>query len=412
MFDSEKDDNELLFGVVSVVNQKLSEQISVASRRGIEQSAKKGNYTGSFAPYGYKKTVIHGRKTLQVDDEAAEVVKLIYNLYINHQMGEKSIVNYLNSPEKAILSPKCKAWGITTIQRILQNEAYTGRNVFSKYTRVIEYNDLDNMSNRSKKLVQRSKDCWIRSENKTHEQIIDDSTYHKAQEIRLTRGKGIPGGHKRPVNVFSKLIYCKLCGSALVTMSIKARIGKRYYYLICSKRRRQGATSCDNNKWIPYHEFRDELIGWIEEQIGERIDIETGTNYLITQLTQHEHSEKKMENKINKIKNQIEKNREMIFKLRRQNMNHLINDEQFNFEKMTYEKEITELEVKLTLLQTEISITDNLSEDKVKIISEIEKLTKFSSMDEVEKVRFILSKLISKIFVDQEGNVDVYTLLG
>ncbi|MEJ9209841.1 recombinase family protein, partial [Paenibacillus larvae] len=126
-YDSQIEDNEMLFGIVSVVNQKLSEQISVASKRGIKQSAAKGNFIGNIAPYGYQKVNIQGRKTLIVDIEKAKVVREIFDLYVNKKMGEKEITKHLN--ENAIPSAKGGTWGITSVQRILQNEIYTGYNV-------------------------------------------------------------------------------------------------------------------------------------------------------------------------------------------------------------------------------------------------------------------------------------------
>ncbi|MCG4788516.1 recombinase family protein, partial [Roseburia faecis] len=74
--------------------------------------------------------------------------------------------------------------GITTIQRILTNEVYTGQNVFGKYEVKKVYNDINNMSDRSRKQVQRDKTRWERSTEQTHEAIIDKETFGLAQEIR------------------------------------------------------------------------------------------------------------------------------------------------------------------------------------------------------------------------------------
>lgn len=157
LYDSGKDDNEMLFSIVSIVNQKQSEQLGIASRRGIRQSALKGNYIGSIAPYGYIKTVIEGRKTLIIDDERSNIVKKIFDMYVNKSMGEKTITNYLNGGGgKSIPIPSYRGgtWGLTSVQRILQNEIYTGTNVFGKYTIKKVYDDITDMSNRRRVLVQ------------------------------------------------------------------------------------------------------------------------------------------------------------------------------------------------------------------------------------------------------------------
>ncbi len=411
-FDSEKDD-DFFWDLYFMMAQKRSEEISVSSRRGIEKSAQRGNFTASFAPYGYKKAVIGGRKTLVIDEEAAEVVRLIFNLYVSEKMGEKKIVDYLNSPEVGIPSPKKRgAWGITTVQKILQNEAYAGSNVFSKYTNVVHFNDMENVQDRSKKLVQRNKKDWLRTVEKTHEPIIDDSLFQRAQEIRRIRGGGCRGGHRKPVNVFAKIIFCKHCGSAMVTMSSKVSNGKRYYYLICSRRRREGVAGCENGKWIPYQEMRDELIGWVERRIREQLDVEAGTDDVINHIKEHENPAKSTENEIKKIKKQIEQNRELMFKLRRQNMIGDLDDAQFKYEKGIYEKEIAELESKLEKMQEVVARQKDYEEDRAKIKAAVNELTNLDTYDEVEKVRVTLSKLITEIIVDNDGNIDVYTLLG
>lgn len=412
LYDTATDSNELLFGIVSAVNQKLSEQISVSSRRGLQQSALKGNFTGSFAPYGYKKAEIDGRKTLVIDEEAAKVVRMIFDMYVNHKMGEKAIVNYLNSPEVAIPSPKLKGvWGITTIQRILQNEAYMGYNVFSKYTNTVHYNDLNNLQDRRKKMVQQEKKKWQRTDFKTHEAIIDEDVFERAKELRQLRGGGTRGSHKQPVNVFRKIIFCKHCGSAMVTMSSTVR-GNKYQYLMCSRRRRAGVAGCENGKWVPYQEMRDELIGWVGKKISEQLDIESCADSVISHMKSQEKKAKSTEKEIKKIQKQIEQNRELLFKLRRLHLLGDLDDAQYNFDKGMYEKEIADLEAKLEKIQGESVRQKDYDEERSRIKAAVNELTTFSNYEEVDKVRAILGKLITQIIVDSEGNIDVFTLLG
>ncbi|MDQ0660609.1 recombinase family protein [Paenibacillus sp. W2I17] len=412
LYDTAKGDNDLMFNVVSAVNQKMSEQTSTASRRGIQQSALKGNFTGSFAPYGYEKANIDGRKTLVIDQEAAEVVKMIFDLYVNRKMGEKAIVNYLNSPEVAIPSPRQKgAWGITTIQRILQNEVYMGFNVFSKYKKIIHYDDHKNLQDRRKKMVQQDKEKWLRTDFKTHEAIIEEDLFNRVKEVRRLRSGGTRGSHKQPVNVFRKIIFCKHCGSAMVTMSSKMR-GKKYQYLMCSRRRRTGVTGCENGKWVPYQEMRDELIAWVGKKISEQLNVDSYTDSVINQLKSQENKKKNSENEIKKIQKQIEQNRELLFKLRKLYMLEELDDVQYKYDKDKYETKIAELEEKLEKIQSESIQQKDYEQERLRIQDALNELITFSNYEEVEKVRAVLSKLIKNITVDSEGNIDVYSLLG
>lgn len=99
-----------------------------------------GEYIAPFAPYGYIKDP-EDRHALVVDPEAAEVVKLIFSLFLGG-MRKSAIVLYLN--ERGVLSPSeykrskgmvyktqlangGKAmWGTRVINNILTHPLYTG----------------------------------------------------------------------------------------------------------------------------------------------------------------------------------------------------------------------------------------------------------------------------------------------
>ncbi|GIQ63979.1 hypothetical protein PACILC2_25470 [Paenibacillus cisolokensis] len=173
-------------------------------------------------------------------------------------MGEKAIVTYLN--HKGIPSPKGGVWGVTTVQRILQNEAYIGKNRSSKYETKKIYTNVNDTSERKKVLVQKPKSEW-RYANKiiTHQAIIDEDTFQLAQMLRLERGGGERGGIRQKINVFAGMITCAHCGSSMVSMKSKSKKtdenGREYRYLVCSRRRRQGEAGCINDFGYPTIRF-------------------------------------------------------------------------------------------------------------------------------------------------------------
>jgi site-specific DNA recombinase len=416
-YDSAVDkEDELKFQVISAVNQKLSQQISIASRRGIRQSAKKGNFTGSIAPFGYVKEQIEvngkTKKTLVIDKEKAKIVRLIFHLYVNEKMGEKAIVNFLN--EENIQSPKDGVWGITSVQRILQNEAYTGFNVFNKYELKKIYHNLDDMTDRGKKLVQKDKGSWEKNEEKDWEAIIAVTLYEKAQKIRLERGGGARGGVRNKVNPFIGLVFCRHCGSSMI--STPSKNGKKkngekqlYRYMICSARRRQGKAGCSNNLWIPYNDFKAVIFSYISEALEEMVNIdEMVENHSIplrsTQRVNFEKAKKKLEKK-------IQDHRKFLFEIRKQKMAGGMDEEQYDFEKEIYEKGIAEYQRQLQKLIEETKASSDLSGVKVEVKDALLKLTSLDYED-VDTVSILLKRLIDKIIIDQNGALEVYTPLG
>ncbi|MGN0663929.1 MAG: recombinase family protein, partial [Negativibacillus sp.] len=67
--------------------------------RGLLLSVQQGNYVGSVPPYGYDKTfVMDGKRkcpTLKINEEQADFVRMIFDLYVNHNMGPTAIAHQL-----------------------------------------------------------------------------------------------------------------------------------------------------------------------------------------------------------------------------------------------------------------------------------------------------------------------------
>ena len=72
-------------------------------------------------PYGYR---IGKNRRLEVHEEEAETVKLIYTLYTQNNLGIRLIVRRLN--ETGIPTRKGGAWSLVTVRDILRNRAYLG----------------------------------------------------------------------------------------------------------------------------------------------------------------------------------------------------------------------------------------------------------------------------------------------
>lgn len=409
-YDSGIDQDEFKFQIFSAVNQKQSEMISLSSRRGIRQSAMKGNFTGSIPPYGYKKAVINGRKTLVPDENESKIVREIFELYTAHKLGEKAIVKVLN--ERFIPSPKGGVWGITTIQRILQNEAYTGVNVFSKYE-TIKVHSLTDLHDRRKKLVQRNKTDWERSAiGQTHEAIIEPEVFRAAQEIRLKRGGGRRGGIRNRKNIFAGLIFCEHCGASMVSMKSKSSRsrsnGKEYRYLICSRRRRQGDAGCQNDYWLPYEEFRDTLLADLSEQLSAITSVDElfEKHQGLIQNDCHDH-----EKEISEINAKIKRYREVIFSLRKELVDGRIDQKQMEFEKQQFEKEIRQWELRLAEKRENQQKRESIFRLYQEVREALDDLLELNYDDDedFDELHLILRKLVERITVSREGEVVIRT---
>jgi len=410
-YDSLVDKDELKFTLYTLIAQQQAEQISLSTRRGKRMAGERGNFTGAIAPYGYDKYINEkGLKSLKPNDKA-QYVKLIFDLYVNGSMGEKNITSYLN--EQGIPSPKGGLWGITTIQSILKNEAYTGRNVYNKYEVKKAYDDPSNVNDRKKRQYQRDKEKWLRNEEKNWEGIIDDKIFTKATEIRQERGGGKRGGVRNKVNLFAGFIKCGHCGSSMVCLKSKngrnLKDGRVYRHLVCSRRRRLGELGCDNNLWLPYFDFRDAIIEEVSINLRNQIDIEQ----VLEESKDHKVSFPTHD--INKERTTLEKqldiNRKLLFELRKQKMMEEIDEEQYQYEKGMYEAEIKKINTSLTQVEkkeTQHSNEELLHEEVRKALEELANL----SYDNFDEMHLVLKKIMEKIVIFSDGNVEVFTPLG
>ena len=91
---------------------------------GRERSCLDGWFIGQSPPYGYDKiSVMDGKRrryTLAVNEEKANVVRMIFDMYVNQDMGYQSICNTLDS--LGIAPPLTKYWSPPTIRTLLLNE--------------------------------------------------------------------------------------------------------------------------------------------------------------------------------------------------------------------------------------------------------------------------------------------------
>lgn len=91
--DSSKDAGKLMISVLSAVAEIERENIRAQTMEGRLQKAKEGKWNGGFAPYGYK--LVDGK--LEINEEEAFAIRIIFDKYVNTNMGANSIAKYLDN---------------------------------------------------------------------------------------------------------------------------------------------------------------------------------------------------------------------------------------------------------------------------------------------------------------------------
>ena len=174
--------------------------------RGRTSAIKRGCYISVIPPYGFDKAMVGKDHTL-VPNENADIVRLIFDLYVNQDKTFYMIAKYLN--QMNIPAPLGGIWRHDTIRVIIKNVHYIGQVSFNKVkkTTVIE-----NGEKVVKRLTQ-PPEAVIIAEGK-HPAIIDAALFQRAQEKRNSEPR-----KKRDMtlyNVFSGLLFCAKCGRSIM----------------------------------------------------------------------------------------------------------------------------------------------------------------------------------------------------
>ena len=228
--------------IKSLVDEWYLEDTSDRIKSALHARMKDGLFIGSFAPYGYARHP-NNINRLIVDEEAADIVRLIFRLFVCENMGKTNIARYLNNAGipnpsaykeskgiKKNMSSRSNnsIWRYGTVSNILSNEVYIGNLVQHKYK---------NPTYHAKHSIPCSKNEYIKVEG-THEPIIDLDLWNISQKMLKQREKpfsaicdGDPAMH--PKNLFSSKLCCLYCGYHLTT-GINTKNGKKTRYYRCA----------------------------------------------------------------------------------------------------------------------------------------------------------------------------------
>lgn len=231
-----------------------NKELKIITRRlqgGRIRSVKDGNYIGVRPPYGYQIKKEGRDRVLVPHPEQADVVKLIFELYANGDMGANKIANELNRMGKVTYSGK--PWESSTVLNIIKNEVYIGRLQWKKKE---SKKSKDPEKRRDTKT--RPREEWIDVEGK-HEPLVSKEIFDKAQAI--LKGKYHVPYHiiNGITNPLAGLIKCDICGASMV---YRPYSHQKYPHLMCYN------PKCPNKSARFEYVERDIINGleaWIEE---------------------------------------------------------------------------------------------------------------------------------------------------
>jgi len=125
-YDPNNEFDEEYFEFSLFMSRREYKTIKRRMQAGRVASIKEGNYIGTNPPYGYRKISPAPKvRTLEIVEEEAAVVRMIFELYLKDGIGAKAIATRLNALQ--ILPQKSEKWEAVSIRKILRNPVYAGK---------------------------------------------------------------------------------------------------------------------------------------------------------------------------------------------------------------------------------------------------------------------------------------------
>ncbi len=395
--DSSKGLNDFL-PIQDWFNEMHAKNTSQKVRAVLKNKGESGISLANNVPYGYKKDENDKRKWL-VDETSAEVVKEIFNLFIQGH-GTFEIARILR--ERKVLTPSeynasistnsnnqeyQYKWCGTTVAGILDRQEYIGDTVnFKSTTRSYKDKTRVNLPKEDRKIFKN-----------THEPIIDEYTWNIAKQLRNNRKKRAKSGKK---SIFSGLLFCYDCGKKMYFQSPVVDLRNKDHYRCSSYK--HDTSACTSHyisddalqsivlenvqRVISYMKYYEDLF--IQEQLQKSTQDE------LKQISKNKKELEKAKNRVIEIDN-------LFMHIYEDNVSGKITDDRFRNLSFNYDKEQQELKAKIEQLSKDIENTEKKDTDITQFISNVKKFTEITKLSPE-----ILNELIEKIVIHQQEKVN------
>ena len=377
-------DGELLLVVLSSVAQQEVENISSNVKKGLKMKMQRGELVGFQGCLGYD--YHKDTKSISVNEKEAEIVRYIFNRYIEGA-GCTVIGNELEN-----LGYKTKygssKWVQSTVIGIIKNEKYKGDLLLGKTFTVdpISKRRLENFGEEDK--------FYIRDH---HEPIISEEIFEEAQKIlakRNTNRNVHQEGQKR--NKFSRkyafscMIKCGFCGGTLTRRNWHSSSAYTKTIWQCVTATKHGKRHCPHCKGISEEVIENAFVKSYQLLCTDQQEIVDEFLQKVEGILNDDTSLKRLP-KIGKEMADLHRRKEKLLDLRLDN----------NIDRDIYEKKNQELSDQLKKLQEEQERLMELSRNQDNTRTRLREFRKVLGSGEILESfdRVVFESVVEKIVI-------------
>ena len=386
---------------LNIINEWYAKDTSKKIRAVFKSKGESGKPLSTNAPYGYMKDP-NDKFHWIIDEEAAEVVKEIFNLCISGY-GTCQIAKILQ--DRGIDSPcahsiKCGRpsashgskitddtyWNGGTIYKILDNIEYLGHTVNFKTFK---------KSYKVKKTIKNDPSKYMIFEN-THEPIITQEVFDAVKRIRMGRRRRSNFAEKP---LFDGLVFCSDCGHKMYQVRGK-KIPRNEEYLVCGRYSKYKECSSHSIRNVVHEEIvlhdLNRVLSFASNHEKEFIELVTSSTQAELDKTARQ-AKREYESAMARI-NKLDS---IIQKLYEDNLEGKISDERFQKMTESYELEQKNLQARVKEIETQLSSIAEQKANTTSFISTVKSCTEVKELD-AKTLRIFIEKII----VHQKEKID------
>ncbi len=387
------------------INEKYSRDLSKNIKKVYRMKQQAGEYMGGKPVFGYIKDP-NDKHKLIIDEEAAEIVRKIFDLYLElqSQSGVMKVLTDAKIPipevykgtRRGVKAKHPYEWNYHTVRSILRNQMYIGDMVQNVHIK---------KSFREKKIIKTDKEDWVIVEG-THEPIIDKEKFYRVQNL-------LDANYRQPTpeyqRTFKGLMYCHECGHKIGVGNPKRDnrpIEKQYVYTYCNYYRKNSAYNKCTPHTMNYNNLEEQLLSIITSVCNKYIGLVGYEDIIEDRKKTLNTYTSDLEKKVGRLEIDIKSIDLKIEKLYMDRLNDIITPDtykkltdKFEEQKQIKQKEIDELNVSLA------NYKENNSIDK---IMETQNIVKEYLKTRKNSPRELILKIVDRIEIHQDKTVDLH----
>lgn len=372
------DDSEFRLTIMAGVAQDEIRKLSSRVKFGHAQSIKNGVVLG-HRMYGYS----NNQGKLELIPEEADMVRMVFRDYASGMSTPRIEKKLWDMGYRSFKGGKISR---DVIKNIIRNPKYKGYYCGGK-VKVVD------MFTKKQEFLPQSEWIMFKDDGSRVPQIIDETTWEKANAYLRERGEAIKSRRTsfKNENIFTGKLFCANDGAPYWMKQHYIR-GKEDVRWVCSYKIKNGAASCDSFG-LAESELK-EIIAELINKSSENIDSILEEYFEILQSSIKNIPDNK--NEISQLEKQIDLLKQKREKILEYNLDGKISDDEFISRNKEYVKQIKQIESHIL----EIQNTKSPEPVEIQLSAIKEQLEKFKGVTPQDINRQIVNELFEKITVE------------